>query len=223
MNQFEEHRKIAFFTLIELLIVIAIITILSAMLLPALAKAREAGLSAVCLSNERQMGIASGSYAADYSGWVPLTTYYIKRVYPIELLTPEYMQEEEIWRCPKYARIVVEEKEGKYGVMGHRAHYAINHNAWYDFQEIPGNGGVKFIQYKNPSISALFGEHRYPRNESEELWTKFHGYFVMFPRDNWENFYPWHGKTMNILFMDLHADKLIPTSGNHGLVWDPDY
>ena len=59
------------FTLVELLVVVAIIAILAALLGPALARAKGAGRKAACLSNLRQTGVAIHGYAFDNEGQIP--------------------------------------------------------------------------------------------------------------------------------------------------------
>ena len=59
------------FTLVEMLVVIAVIGILAAMLLPALAKAKRRGLATKSINNNRQIGFAYESYVSDNQGWYP--------------------------------------------------------------------------------------------------------------------------------------------------------
>ena len=60
------------FTLLELLIVIALIGILISLLLPSLSKAREASRIVHCMSNQKQIGIAFALYNKNYSGYFPV-------------------------------------------------------------------------------------------------------------------------------------------------------
>jgi len=60
------------FTLVELLVVVAVVALLIAMLLPALGQARDVARMAVCLSNQRQIVITGATYAVDMRGMFPV-------------------------------------------------------------------------------------------------------------------------------------------------------
>ena len=94
------------FTLIEILVVLAIIGLLVSILLPALAMARAASQQSACLSTEHQMGLAVSAYSND-SKFVLPRAYVSSTVHWMDLIKPYIEKDSMYYRCPANPRPVV--------------------------------------------------------------------------------------------------------------------
>ena len=170
------------FTLIELLVVIAIIGILASILLPSLARAKQAAHKIKCLSQMRQLGFALQMYADEHDSEFPA-----RRSSPnswVWTLKPYYLNtDEDLLQCPSD------------GFFNKRS-YLIN--GWNDYFEAVLSP-ADYLTYKNwnwprgmpegairdPSETITFGEKAkgsgqvhmdfYQLNDLEELEHKRHG------------------------------------------------
>jgi prepilin-type N-terminal cleavage/methylation domain-containing protein/prepilin-type processing-associated H-X9-DG protein len=97
------------FTLLELLVVVALIALLAALLLPAVAKSKERGKSAACLSNLRQTGIALQLYVQDHDNRLPVMHNYsadtnlppiTNSLGTMDLVLSNYLGNVRVLRCP---------------------------------------------------------------------------------------------------------------------------
>lgn len=133
-----------YFTLLELLIILAIIGILLSLLLPSLSKAREAARVAVCLSNQKQVSIAITGYQKEGIGFLPQ----MDKIDRFLLSRDDGNGDISAWTCPS------RNKNLAYVTEDRPMSYTFNLN------------GLKWVEKKSlakiyePSTSLIYGDGR---------------------------------------------------------------
>src|SRR3569833_1231377 len=156
------------FTLVELLVVIGVISILTAILFPVFAQAREAARGASCEGNLRQIGSAVQIYSEDYDETLPNAGSGDDLTGSLEPYTSQSAGAG-IWRCPSFVDATGIAPSSSYGynweyLLAAGPDYP--HSDWNGFE----NAGLSLSALHRPAETLLFLEQA-AQPDASDLWS----------------------------------------------------
>jgi prepilin-type N-terminal cleavage/methylation domain-containing protein/prepilin-type processing-associated H-X9-DG protein len=202
------------FTLIEILIVIAIIALLSAILFPVFSRARESARRASCQSNEKQIVLGLTQYAQDYDERLPCYSVSASRSYHV-LIEP-YVKSYSIFRCPSAPKTQLASTHQYYPTYGLCGIAGSGGNNMYS------NTGTHLASIAEPARTFLMVETRDYRDNAyyNEGWALRYVQFstVSKPEDYAYYNHTIHFEGNNVAFVDGHV-KWIKSGEGSNWIW----
>lgn len=197
-----------FFTLIELMLVVAIVAILCMMLLPAISKAKGKARQIQCGSNLKQCGLALSYYANDFNGFIVLYLYkmpggnYFKggSARWLEMLNGtwdvEYLKKSDVAVCPAYAPFKYQSSSFTYGA---RTGFAADPADVRPIGYTPDSLMVNMAALKNPGRYLMLGD-TYSATYQSQI-------YILSASPVTSGFDLRHSKQGNIISADMHLES----------------
>ena len=192
------------FTLVELLIIIAIIAILAAILLPALKVAREKAKGVECLGRLRHGMLAMNMYEMDYQGFLHTYFYDGKNEYSWarKMMELKYLTDKNVKNamCPSFKPITTVNQSYCYGALND---ISIDEGVHIQTSGTPRWTYIRTAPIKSPSDFFILGDTIIKKNEGN--W--FQGMTLHVKSTNWRNFmHSRHNQHVNLAFVDGHVN-----------------